>query len=589
MMAAVLPREQRRERTLITLLERLAIARTFEDATATLLQATLDVAEETLAASPYAGGRILRAMVHLRPDDGYVHLVGLEAARDGARGALAQGGGMHLPSATAWRWVEEHARSVEIDLVAGAVKLLAGPTLEELPALKLDGQGSLALLVDRDVTHLFVVPLRAPGGPIDGMLCVEAQCQEAIGEPFPWGACDPPLETLAAAAGAYVTRLPVTPVEKSATDPLLPVVGASMGRVIAMLRVFAEQEETLLLSGPTGAGKSRLARWCHERSRVPGPFEVLDLATVPEELQLAELFGWRKGAFTDAARDTPGALMRAEGGTLFIDEIDKLSLRAQAGLLRVLEEKKFRQLGAGSAEREARVRFVIGTNGDLHALARRGQFREDLYYRINVLPVRVPCLRDRADEIVPWARYMLQRRAGVEGVRILPEAARLLAAEPWPGNLRQLDNIVRRAHALSLITRGGADAEPTLGPEDVARALAYEHDGKGSPTSVLELWERAAEAFVTEAERRALAGEPRLDLDLVEAFKGQVIEMARRRLGGDEKESVRRAYLLLGKEGTVESRNQGAHHRRELEKLHEARRILAGPAAARAPEGAKPR
>src|SRR5262249_5349857 len=150
----------------------------------------------------------------------------------------------------------------------------------------------------------------------------------------------------------------------------LPVIGASMQGVIEMLRVFARQEETVLLSGPTGAGKSRLARWCHSRSPVSGQvFETIDLATVPEELQMAELFGWKNGAFTGEAKDTPGCIARAENGTLFIDEVDKLSLKAQAGLLRVLEDKRYRPLGEGAGDRTASVRFIVGTNADLHALS----------------------------------------------------------------------------------------------------------------------------------------------------------------------------------------------------------------------------
>src|SRR5262249_23145946 len=152
-------------------------------------------------------------------------------------------------------------------------------------------------------------------------------------------------------------------------DQFLPVVGPAMTPLVEMLRIFAEQEETVLLTGPTGAGKSRLARWCHQHSRrAKGQFEILDLATVPEDLQLADLFGWKRGACTGAARDTAGAVTRAAGGTLFIDEIDKLSMRAQAGLLRVFEERRYRPLGEGASDRAADVRFIVSTNANVREL-----------------------------------------------------------------------------------------------------------------------------------------------------------------------------------------------------------------------------
>ena len=163
-------------------------------------------------------------------------------------------------------------------------------------------------------------------------------------------------------------------------DPLLPVVGQEMSRILTYLKIFVEHNETILISGDTGVGKSRLALWCHENSvRKNGPLEVLDLSTIPEEMQMAELFGWKKGAFTSAISDHQGAIFRAEKGTLFIDEINKLSLKAQAGLLQLLESNRFRPLGDSSPTQKADIRFIIGTNIPLKILVERGAFREDLY------------------------------------------------------------------------------------------------------------------------------------------------------------------------------------------------------------------
>jgi DNA-binding NtrC family response regulator len=252
----------------------------------------------------------------------------------------------------------------------------------------------------------------------------------------------------------------------------------------------------------------------------------------------------------------------------------------------VLEDRRYRPLGEGDQDRTANVRYVIGTNADLLSLVRENKFREDLYYRINVLPVRIPSLADRADEIIPWARYMLRRRheaAGGKGESELAEdAAKKLRGQPWPGNLRQLDNIIRRAYAVSLLDTGGVRDRARIGADHIERALAFE--GKPGARRIIELMEQAAEAFVIEAERVAEQGKKKLDMDHAEAFKGFVIEAARRKFGTDEKEGVRRAFVLLGKETTVESRNHSAVYRREMEKLEQARRELCPEPAA----GGKP-
>ena len=563
------------------LVDELPHVRSFEEAAEAALSTALEVTSQALARSPFAAtGRILRAMLHLRPNDGYLRLVVLEMADRGVRGACRVGDGNHLPSATAWRWVTEHDASVAIDVELMSVNVYSSRArfVATDAARPFDAEGSRIKLTGRDVTHLFVVPLRAPGHRIEGMLSIEASCQQAMGTPFIWEACGPELATVAAIASPYVMRLPITRIETTTPDKYLPVIGSSMQRVVEMLRVFARQEETILLSGPTGAGKSRLARWCHERSPAQGHhFETIDLATVPEELQMAELFGWKKGAFTGATKDTPGCISRAERGTLFIDEIDKLSLKAQAGLLRVLEEKRYRPLGEGAGDRSANVRFIIGTNADLHQLSRKGAFRADLYYRINVLPVKIPPLGDRPDEIVSWAEYMLSRRHEASGstcqAKIEPEAARRLLTHDWPGNLRQLDNIVRRAYALSLVDQDDAAERILLTLDHVERALAYE--GQDPPRGVWEHLVRAADAFVDEALRRADAGHPRkLDMDLIDGFKGLVLDSARRRFTRDEKEALRSAFILLGKEAMVQSRNHGAQWKREEEKMVALRRAL---------------
>ncbi|WNG54702.1 AAA domain-containing protein [Archangium gephyra] len=295
----------------------------------------------------------------------------------------------------------------------------------------------------------------------------------------------------------------------SETDEFLPVMGAAMGEWLPMLRVFAQQDETLLICGEPGTGKSRLARWFHAHSRRDEAFEVLELFSVPEELQMAELVGWKKGAFTGAVGSNVGSVARAEGGTLFIDEIDKLSLRAQAGLLHLLEERGYRALGEDTGKKRANVRFIIGTNANLLGAVRAGHFREDLYYRINVLPFRLPPLDERRDEIRPWARFMVERckrgHGTFERVRLTAGAEQLLSSQPWPGNLRQLDNIVRRAFSLALVEAGDS-GEVVIEEGSVARALACE--AMPGPKTLCEALRRTARAFVEEACRTRSSASP---------------------------------------------------------------------------------
>ncbi len=546
-------------------------AKHFEQAALTTSRALLRMAEQELESSPFAGkGGLLRGGVHLRPADAYSRLVALERETretlspgeealplaDGPQAAL-------LASASAWRAVVEYGCAISIDVGLGTMRPhqeSARPLSSPLPAAAFPLESQRRLL-SREATHVCVLPLRMPGGRIDGMIALEASCMAALGQEFIWRGMGSRLQLAVDLAAPFLTGLPPRPGGlPPETDEYLPVVGTSMASLMAVLRVFAQQEETLLISGPTGAGKSRLARWCHERSpRRQCRFESLDLMTIPEDLQMAELFGWRKGAFTGAVRDNAGGLARAEGGTLFIDEIDKLSLKAQAGLLHVLEERTYRVLGDDGSEQRANVRFIVGTNANLPESVRRGTFREDLYYRINVLPVRLPPLDARRDEIGPWARYMLarhHREKHPEGVaRMAPEAERWLVQGSWPGNLRQLDNLIRRAYTLAMVEQGSATPELELRETHIRQALAYE-TGAVRDSPLVEALSQAARAFVLEARRR----EAPLDIELAESLRGFVLAEAVQQVGREE------AFRLVGRESLVKSRNHQKALKQEVKK-----------------------
>jgi DNA-binding NtrC family response regulator len=548
----------------------------FEDAASAVLQAMFVRAEAALATGPYASsGRLLRGVVHLRPEGTYQRLFGL----DRATGEPVEGTG-YLTSGTVWSWIEEHRCSISIDVHRASLQswFREGTTEHgEHPAGSgLPGNETRERMLGRAATHVHVVPLRTPGGTVDGMITLEASCKAATGQPFIWEACYEDIEMLASIAGAFIAAraLPIRPAETSPADEFLPVVGKTTASLVGLLRAFAPRDDTILMSGPTGAGKTRLARWCHEHSARKGQrFEVLDVLAVPEDLQMAETFGWKRGAFTGAVKDGQGAIARAAKGTLFLDEVDKLSLKVQAGLLRFIEERAYRMLGDDSAsDRHADVRLVVGTNADLRAAVRAGRFREDLFYRINVLPVRLPPLAERLDELPAWADFMLNRRheeAGGEGrVRFEPDAIKVLAAAPWPGNLRQLDNIVRRAYALLLGGQSEAGADPVITRRLVERALAV--DAEAEPSALLGLLWRAARAFVHEADRRIGSGAP-LPLDLADTFRGVVLAAAVHHTGSRDD-----AFAILGQEVLLKNRNHYRALRRELTRVRDLAQMLGG-------------
>jgi MoxR-like ATPase len=546
------------------LILRLRAARDFEAAAKLTLVAMLGVVEAHLASSPVAGkGRLLRGVLHLRPDDSYQHLFGIEHPQ----GERVEGTG-YLTSANVWRWVSEHRTAVSVNVITGTLRTwLADGASEPEPLLGatgVPGAETRDRMIQREATHVHVVPFGLPPeGHVIGMISLEAHVRTPLGDDVLWGDCRAALDVMASAAAPYLSSLPLSRKDEPRADSLAPVIGASTASMMRILAVFSRQDETILLSGATGVGKSRLARWCHEQSpRRDQAFEIVRLLSVPEELQMAELMGWRRGAFTGAVRDTPGALERAGRGTLFIDEIDKLSLKAQAGLLQVLEERRYRPLGDNASERRADVRFIVSTNVDLHAAVRAGDFREDLYYRINVLPVRLPALEERLDELPAWAEHMFQRRHAESGggaLRITEEAMALLVRTRWPGNLRQLDNIVRRAYAIMIADRADAASPPTLTRRHVEQALGYELRPEALGL-VATLW-RAAGVFIDEAARREASG-VRLPLDLSDAFRGLVLCAAIER-----RQDLDAAFVLLDQASLLKSRNHHRVLRRELDRV----------------------
>jgi DNA-binding NtrC family response regulator/predicted hydrocarbon binding protein len=237
-------------------------------------------------------------------------------------------------------------------------------------------------------------------------------------------------------------------------DELGPLVGRSRAFTQAseLLRKAAPTLVTVLLTGETGVGKERFARALHAMSSRAGkPFVAVNCAALPAELIESELFGTEKGAYTGAASARPGRFERADGGTLMLDELGELPLPAQAKLLRVLQQGEVERLGA-TQPRKVDVRVVAATNVDLEDAVTKGRFRSDLYYRLNVYPVRIPALRDRAEDVEPLAAHLLQRFCALHGTPLRRFSDRALEAMrdyAWPGNIRELENLVERGIILS--------------------------------------------------------------------------------------------------------------------------------------------
>ena len=291
-----------------------------------------------------------------------------------------------------------------------------------------------------------------------------------------------------------------------------PALQAAVARAA---RVIPHAGVTVLLTGETGTGKELFARAIHYNGpRRQAPFVDVNCAAIPDQLLESELFGHEKGAFTDASSAKPGLFEMAQGGTLFLDEIGHLSMALQGKLLRVLQERRVRRVG-GTRTIEVDVRVVAATHVELAAAVRRGEFREDLYFRLNVVPVELPPLRSRADDVVLLARHFVRHFAaeyGIDGAALSPAAERALAARAWPGNVRELRNAVERA---LLLAAGPALDVGDFPPESELRREAS--SGLPWPAPLDEVARAAAAEMVklcggnkAEAARRLEISRPRL-------------------------------------------------------------------------------
>ncbi|MCZ7678812.1 MAG: sigma-54 dependent transcriptional regulator [Sandaracinaceae bacterium] len=250
----------------------------------------------------------------------------------------------------------------------------------------------------------------------------------------------------------------------------------AMKRVMDMVRRVAGARTSVLITGESGTGKEMVARALHDQSdRASGPFVVVNSGALPEALMESELFGHEKGAFTGAMARSEGLVRAAHEGTLFLDEIGELPPELQVKLLRVLQERRVRPVG-GSKEVEVDIRVVAATNRDLEADVASGAFRQDLFYRLNVIRLHLPPLRERPEDIPLLAQHFVQKHAALAGKRLelSPEAMRWLVRQSYPGNIRELENVVERAVTLAIGDRITLDEMPDTGRSGPSPSLPVE-------------------------------------------------------------------------------------------------------------------
>jgi len=334
-------------------------------------------------------------------------------------------------AATLWRWVADG----EGDLVITDVIMPDENGLDLIPRIK------------KLRPELRIIVMSAQNTLITAVKATERGAFEYLPKPFD-------LRELVSVVERALTspRDTVTPVPEEDTEDQLPLIGRSpaMQEIYRVLARLMGTDLTVTIIGESGTGKELVARALHNfGKRRNGPFVAINMAAIPRELIESELFGHEKGAFTGATARSMGRFEQAQGGTLFLDEIGDMPIDAQTRLLRVLQEGEFTAVG-GRVPIRADVRIVAATHNDLRQLIRQGLFREDLYYRINVAPIRLPALRERSMDIPALVRYFsaLAVREGLPMKRLDEAALDRLCAYRWPGNVRELENLVRRLAAL---------------------------------------------------------------------------------------------------------------------------------------------
>jgi DNA-binding NtrC family response regulator len=411
---------------------------------------------------------------------------------------------MQYPDRT--RRVSDHMRRILIvDDEPKLARILAG-ALEGVAGCEVAGDAKSALdLLSLRRFDLVVTDLRMPG--IDGMTLLREVRRRASATPVilmtAFARAEDAVEAMKLGAQDYLVKpfdldefrhkvsalLPPGSARAGSPAELEGIVGrsAAMREVFELVERVASRDATVLILGESGTGKELVARALHHRSRrAEGPLVEMHCAALPETLLESELFGHEKGAFTGAAARKIGRLETARGGTLFLDEVGEIPPATQVKLLRFLQERTFVRVG-GTETLMVDARFVCATNRDLSRAVADGAFRADLFYRLNVFPIRVPPLREREGDAALLVEHFL-RRAGRDRDAFTPEAVALVEAYRWPGNVRELENAVERA----LILAGEGRVEARHLPAEL-RPGSLPLQGASAPESLDEMELRAIE------------------------------------------------------------------------------------------------
>jgi two-component system nitrogen regulation response regulator GlnG len=334
-------------------------------------------------------------------------------------------------AATLWRWVSQG----DGDLVITDVVMPDENAFDLLPRIK------------RVRPDLPIVVMSAQNTFMTAIRASERGAYDYLPKPFD-------LKELIGIVGRALSE-PKNRRKEPAADPPgdnIPLVGRSpaMQEIYRVLARLMQTDLTVMIAGESGTGKELVARALHDYGkRRNGPFVAINMAAIPRELIEAELFGHEKGSFTGAQARSAGRFEQAEGGTLFLDEIGDMPMEAQTRLLRVLQQGEYTTVG-GRTPIKTDVRIIAASNKDLRVLINQGLFREDLFFRLNVVPIRLPPLRERSEDVPDLVRHFfaLVEREGLPAKRIEPEALDLLKRYRWPGNVRELENLIRRLAAL---------------------------------------------------------------------------------------------------------------------------------------------
>jgi two-component system response regulator AtoC len=389
--------------------------------------------------------------------------------------------------------------------VAEALSVLGrAPVDVVLSDLRMPGADGLELVrrVQATVPDVPVVILTGHGTVASAVACLKAGASDYVLKPADPEALEVVLDR--ALAGRALRR-EVRYLRSAAFAPAETAVGdsAAWRRALAMIEAAAPTDSVVLLTGESGTGKELLARRLHALSpRAPAPFVKVNCAAVPLEMWESEFFGHRKGSFTGAGTDREGRFQLADRGTLLLDEIGAMPSAGQAKLLRAIQDGEFERLGDEQATR-VDVRVVASTNSDLEAEVQRGHFRADLFYRINVVRIDVPPLRERREDVGLLARYFADQvalRLGRPSPELPPVTLARLSAYSWPGNVRELRNVIERAMIL--------DPEAGLATLDLAPGGRAASTGEGTPPGERELnlrdaLNRLERELLAEAHRRA--------------------------------------------------------------------------------------